>query len=51
MVNLPEVVLEEVWLPARLDVVPVDGDELVPVGSALLVPEPGGVHELMQDDT
>ena len=50
VVNLPEVVLEEVELHPALDVVPVDGDVLVPVGAALLVPEAGGVHQLVHHD-
>ena len=29
------------------DVAPVDGDVLVPVGAALLVPEPSRVHQLV----
>ena len=50
MVNLVEVVLEEVELHPGLDVAPVDGDVLVPVRPALLVPEPGGVHQLVHHD-
>ena len=50
VVDLVEVVLEEVELHPPLDVVPVDGDVLVPVGAALLVPEAGGVHQLVHHD-
>ena len=50
MVNLVEVVLEEVELHPRLDVVEVDGDVAVPVRPALLVPEARGVHQLVYDD-
>ena len=66
MVDLVEVVLEEVELHPALDVGPVDGDvpvigQLVsywaligqlpvPVRPALLVPEAGGVHQLVHHD-
>ena len=50
-VHQPEVVLLEVELHACLYVVPVDGDVVVPVRPALLVPEPGGVHQLVHDNT
>ena len=66
VVDLVEVVLEEVELHPALDVGPVDGDvpvigQLVsswaligqlpvPVRPALLVPEAGGVHQLMHHD-
>ena len=43
----PQVVLQKVELHALLNVVPVDGDVVVPVGSTLLVPEPGSVHQLV----
>ena len=51
MIDLPEVVLEEVELHAALDVGPVDGDVLVPVGPALLVPEASRVHQLVHHDS
>ena len=47
MINLPQVVLEEVELHPRLDVGPVDRDVVVPVRPALLVPEPGCMHQFM----
>ena len=50
VIYLVEVVLEEVELHPRLDVVEVDGDVAVPVRSALLVPEARGVHQLVYDD-
>ena len=43
--------LEEVVLHAGPDVSPVDDDVVVPVRPALLVPEPGGVHQLMHHNT
>ena len=50
VIYLVEVVLEEVELHPALDVGPVDGDVLVPVRPALLVPEARGVHQLVYDD-
>ena len=50
VVDLVQVVLQEVELHPALDVGPVDDDVSVPVRPALLVPEPGGVHQLVDDD-
>ena len=50
VVDLVEVVLQEVELHPGLDVAPVDDDVTVPVRPALLMPEAGGVHELVYDD-
>ena len=50
VVDLVQVVLQEVELHPGLDVAPVDGDVTVPVRPTLLVPEPRGVHELVDDD-
>ena len=43
--------LEEVVLHPRHDVLPVDLHVLVPVRPALLVPEPGSVHQLVHHNT
>lgn len=43
--------LEEVVLHASPDVSPVDDDMVIPVRSALLVPEPGGMHQLVHHNT
>ena len=50
VVDLVQVVLQEVELHPALDVGPVDDDVSVPVRPALLVPESGGVHQLVHHD-
>ena len=47
VVDLVEVVLQEVELHPALDVGPVDGDEVVAVRPALLVPEPVPATQLL----
>ena len=47
MINPTEVVFVEVVRLPTLDVVPVNGDVVVPVCSALLVPEAGGMQQLV----
>ena len=47
MIYLPEVILEEVVLHASHDVVPLDGDVVVPVSPTLFMPKARCMHKLM----
>jgi hypothetical protein len=46
---LPQVKLHEIWLDALFDIVPLDFDVLVAIGSRLRVEETESVEELVDD--
>ena len=51
VVNLPQIIFQKVILHALLDVVPVDGDVVIPVSPALLMPETTCMHQLMHHNS
>ena len=46
---LPQVKLHEIWLDALFDIVPIDFNVLVAIGSRLRVEEAESVEELVDD--